>query len=179
MKPFGKLPAETFGTTKTGYMLVGEAPQKGARAFEDKAGYALRDALWDVGDETYKELEDLFFLAHAVRCVPPNQKDKTKTRVPTKTECGNCRPYLEFEMRALHPKLIIAIGTRAATAVLGAPVKIEEIHAQRHRIREGEVLTIVSPSPHNRASHKRLGLGPDNYKRWLTGLFGALIDDLS
>jgi hypothetical protein len=34
------------------------------------------------------------------------------------------------------------------------------------------------PSPHNRGALKRRGFGIESYTRWLTGLFGALIDDL-
>jgi hypothetical protein len=72
---------------------------------------------------------------------------------------------------------VLAFGTRAATSVLGRPVRIEQEHAQRHRVRDIEVQTLLAPSPFNRASLKRLGMTIDGYGRWLTGLFGALVDE--
>jgi hypothetical protein len=40
------------------------------------------------------------------------------------------------------------------------------------------VLTLLTPSPNNRAPLKKLDMTIENYTRWLTGLFGALIDEL-
>lgn len=178
MKPFKKLSPESFGTTTTGYMIVGEAPGVGPDAFSDASGLVMRKALEDVGDEQFEELEDLFFLTHSVRCVPRDEKDTKRIRAPRRTECNTCRPYLQFEARALHPKLILAIGAKAAQSVLGRPVKIGEEHAQRQRIGDIEVLPLLVPSPHNRVSLAKRDMTIDGYTRWLTGLFGALIDDL-
>jgi uracil-DNA glycosylase family 4 len=178
MKPFHKLPAESFGTTRTGYVLVAEAPGPKGDLFRDASGTVLREALANAHDEEYKALEDLFFVTHAVRCVPRDPKTKAKTRAPKRSECGACRPYLAFELRALHPKLVLAVGGKAAEAVLGKPVVMETEHGQRRRIGDIELLTVLVPSPHNRGALKRRGFGIESYTRWLTGLFGALIDDL-
>ena len=93
MKPFRKQAPECFGTTSTGYMLVGEAAGAGPRPFDDKTGQVLRRALDAVNDDRFRDLEDLFFLSQAVRCIPPHPTDKAKTRAPTKTECRTCRPH--------------------------------------------------------------------------------------
>jgi len=181
LRPHRKQPPGAFGTTWTGYMMVGEAPNYSPRPFDDAAGAVLRQALRDVDDEDYRELEDLFFLAHAARCVPRHPKNTRKvkkTRPPTRAECRTCRPYLQFEIRALHPRLIIAVGSKAAEAVLGRSLKIGEAHGQRHRVLDAEVLTLLTPSPNNRAPLRKLDMTIENYSRWLTGLFGALIDEL-
>lgn len=178
MAPHHKSPPGSFGTTSTRYMLVGSVPEPGGRVFRDAAGTVLREALAAVDDPRYRELEDLFFLTHAARCVPMHSKVEGKVRPPSVVECRTCRPYLDFEMRALHPRLVIAIGGKAAESVLGCKVKIEQVHRERHRLRTGEALTLVTPSPHSRATLKRLDLTIESYRRWLTGLFGALIDDL-
>jgi DNA polymerase len=178
MRPFRKLPPESFGTTRTGYVLVAEAPGPKGDLFRDAAGAVMREALAQTHDDEYASLEDLFFLTHAVRCVPMNPKAKGKTRAPRRSECGACRPYLSFELRALHPKLVLAVGGKAAEAVLGTPVVMEREHGQRRRIGDIELLTVLVPSPHNRAALKRKGFGVESYTRWLAGLFGALIDDL-
>ena len=178
MRPWKKLPPGSFGTTRTGYVLVAEAPGPRGQLFRDAAGAVMREALGQTHDEEYKSLEDLFFLTHAVRCVPSNPKAKGKTRAPKRSECAACRPYLAFELRALHPKLVLAVGGKAAEAVLGTPVTMETEHGQRRRIGDIELLTVLVPSPHNRAALKRKGFSVESYTRWLAGLFGALIDDL-
>ena len=181
LRPHRKPPPDAFGTTRTGYMLVGDAPTYSPRPFDDAAGAVLRQALRDVGDEEHEDLEDLFFLTHATRCVPRHPKNTRKirkTRPPTRSECRTCRPYLQFEIRAMHPKLIIAVGSKAADAVLGRSIRIGEAHGQRHRVHDAEVLTLLTPSPNNRAPLRKLDMTIENYSRWLTGLFGALIDEL-
>ena len=40
------------------------------------------------------------------------------------------------------------------------------------------MLTLLMPSRNNSASLKRLDMTAAGYKRWLTGLFGSLIDAL-
>jgi len=171
MKPFNKGGEAPQGSFHTGYMLVGEAPGRGS-------GEVLQNALRAVGDQRYHDLGDLFYLADAVRCRPPHQEDPGKTRAPGRPECRNCRPFLQFELRTLHPRLIVTLGAKAAESVLMRAVKIEQEHGRRHQLRDVEVLTLLMPSPNNRASLKRLSLTIDGYTRWLTGLFGALIDDL-
>jgi len=179
LKPHRKLPSKSFGTTQTGYMLVGEAAGPGARPFDDAAGEVLRKAVRDVGDETHRDLEDLFFLSQAARCGPVRPDDAKRTRSPTRRECRACSPFLAFEMRALHPRLVVTLGGRAAESVLQKPVKIGEIHGRRHRVGDVSVLTLTTPSPFNRVALRRLDLTIESYGRWLTGLFGALIDDLA
>ncbi len=171
MKPFRKGGKSPSGNLDTGYMLVGEAP---GRVTDEM----LREALEAVGDERFRRLGDLFFLAEAVRCRPAHQRIKGRTRVPSRPECRNCKPYLHFEIRTLHPRMVVTLGAKAAEAVLDRPIKIEREHGKRHLLQEIEVLTLLMPSPNNSASLKRLDMTIAGYKRWLTGLFGSLIDAL-
>ena len=85
MRPWRKLPPESFGTTRTGYVLVAEAPGPRGDLFRDASGAAMREALAQTHDEEYTSLEDLFFLTHAVRCVPTDPKAKAKTRAPKRS----------------------------------------------------------------------------------------------
>lgn len=174
MRPYRKQPPESFGTTRTGYMLVGEAPGRTRKPFSDERGRIFREALSEVGDERYRELEELFFLADAVRCTPLRKQDRKRTRPPTKAECRTCNPYLQFELRALRPRLVLAVGANAAQAVLGRPVDIEAAHATREHLRDIEVLPLLLPT--HRAALKRAGITAESYRRWLAGLFGSLID---
>jgi len=178
MKPYQKLPANSYGTTHTGYVLVAESPGLTGGYCGEAAEAVLRAALAQAGDEEFRSLEDLFFLTHAVRCVPRDPKMKGRVRAPRRTECGECRPYLEFELRALHPRLVIAVGGKAAGAVLGEPVRMDMEHGVRRRIGDIDLLTVLVPSPHNRGALKRQNFTIESYTRWLAGLFGSLIDDL-
>ncbi len=175
LKPWKKLSPEAFGTTTTGYMIVGEAPGEGARPFDDRGGRLLRDALREVGDQRYRELEELFFLAHAVRCRPVDTR-LDRRRAPSKAECAGCRPYLALEMRALHPELVLAIGTHAAEAVLERPVKLKMEHGARYRVETTEVIPLLVPSPSNTIALGCHGYTLASYRTWLTGLFGTLIE---
>lgn len=176
MRPYRKRPPESFGTTTTRYMLVGAAPGKARKPFAGDRGRLFREALADVGDARYPHLEDLFYLADAVRCAPFRKDDKSRMRAPSKGECRTCSPYLHFEIRALRPHLVLAVGAAAARAVLGQPVDIEEAHGRRARLRDVEVLPLLLPS--HRVALRRAGMSTESYGRWLTGLFGALIDRL-
>jgi DNA polymerase len=162
MRPFRKRPPESFGTMGTGYVLVGESPGSAQGIFQD--------ALADVGHERFRRLEDLFFLSDAVRCAP-------RDRAPTPPECRRCRPYLQLEMRVLRPRLVLAAGTRALHAVMGLALRIEDVHGRRQRVGDIEVLPLLLPS--HRAAIGRAGMTAAGYRRWLAGLFGALIDALA
>ena len=171
MKPHKKGGSVEHGTILTGYLLVGEGPGRGS-------GEVLLDALRAAGDPRYQDLPDLFYLVDAVRCAPPDPKNEGKTRPPTKTECRRCRPFLQFEIRTLRPRLVITLGARAAESVLMRPVKMTEEHGRRHTLRDIEVLTLAMPTKSGNPTLKKVGLTPSSYTTWLSGLFGSLIDDL-
>lgn len=170
LNPWRKQAPESFGTTSTGYMIVSEAPGKLPLPF-------LRAALSAVGDARYREVDELFYLADAVRCRPQDRGDASKSRLPTRAECVNCHPFLAMEMRALRPRLILAFGPVAAAAVLGRPARLEEEHGRRQRAGEFEVIPLLAPSARSPALRRR-GITLESYRTWLTGLFGALIDGL-
>jgi len=178
MKPFRKLGPGAYGTTRTGYVLIAESPGQAGTFCTEAADAVLRDALAQAGDEEFRSLEDLFFLTHAVRCAPRDPKAEGRARPPKRSECTECRPYLEFELRVLHPRLVVAVGGKAAEAVLGEPVRMDTEHGARRRIGDLDLLTVLVPSPYNRAALKRHNFTLESYTRWLAGLFGSLIDDL-
>ncbi len=179
MAPYSKPAHASRSTVGSSLMLVVDAPGPVEGLLTDAAGLILRAAVRDVGHEVYQEIEDLFYVTHAVRCRPPHPKDRAKSRTPSVVECKTCRPYFMFETRVLHPRWILAVGSKAATAVLGRPVRIREEHGQRYRMRDAEVVPLLTPSPANRASLNKLGMTVEGYQRWLTGLFGGLIDQLA
>ena len=104
-----------------------------------------------------------------VHCQPPARK------VPGKAVTRRCGRYLALEIRVLHPRLILTVGGRAAEAVLNRDLSIEREHGMRHRQGEAEVLTLLLPVA---PSLKKRGSSLAEYRDWLTGLFGSLIESL-
>lgn len=94
------------GPPDASIMIVGEAPgrfedEKG-RPFVGPAGKILDSLLESAGLERRK-----VFITNVVKCRPPGNRD------PKEEEIAACLPYLEDQIRALRPKLIIALGRHA------------------------------------------------------------------
>jgi len=175
MLPWKKAAPESFGTVATGYMAVVESMERSPLPF-------LREALAAVGDPRVREIEDLLFVAEAVRCAPRSgEKGRKgvagKARPPTRAECLHCRPFLALEMRALRPRLVLAFGAVAVEAAAGVPLKLEEEHGRRRRAGEFDLMPLLLPSPRSPALRRR-GITLDGYRVWMSGLLGALIDGL-
>ncbi len=107
-------------------MIVGEQPgdqeDLAGLPFVGRAGEILNQALRDAQLDREK-----IYLTNAVKhfkWVPHN-----KTRLhqkPTGSNMHACKPWLEAEIAQIKPKIIIALGATAATAVLGRLPKISE-----------------------------------------------------
>lgn len=93
-------------------MLVGEAPgekeDKVGRPFVGNAGRMLDRLLAGAG----LSRED-FFITGAVKCHPPKNRD------PRAGEIDACRVYLEEQLAAVRPEVVLAMGRAALRAVLG------------------------------------------------------------
>jgi DNA polymerase len=161
MEPWRKHPPDSFGTTATGYVLVGQCPERRTPRLP-----LFREALAAVGDPRYRDLEDLFFLTDVVHCQPPGR------RGPGREVVRRCSRYAELEIRVLHPRLIVTVGARAAEAVLDRELSIEREHGVRHQLGEFDVLTLLLPVV---PSLRKRGLTLESYREWLTALMQGLI----
>jgi len=98
------------GNEKTGIVILGEAPGKNediqGKPFIGMSGKFLSKALESIGIN-----RSMVFITNAVKCRPPNN------RKPTKKEIEICRPYLIRQLSLIQPKLIIALGTSAASSL--------------------------------------------------------------
>jgi DNA polymerase-1 len=95
-------------------MFVGQAPGKDedrdGRCFIGPAGQLLTQAI-----RLYK-LQPAY-VTNAVKCFP--QDHKHKDRDPNKEELAACRPYLDAEIAAAKPKMLVALGNIALKALVG------------------------------------------------------------
>ena len=105
------------GPLDASLLFVGEGPgaQEDAEGepFVGRSGGVLTDALRDRG----LARSDVR-IANCVRCRPPENRD------PTVEELENCRPYLEREIDAVDPELVVALGKVPAEHLLGHGVAV-------------------------------------------------------
>lgn len=102
-------------------ILVGEAPgyqeDKQGVPFVGAAGKNLNELLDGAG----LRREDVY-ITNVVKARPPGNRD------PTDEEIEACRPFLEGEISAIKPKLVVALGRIAARELSGRPVTMGKEH---------------------------------------------------
>ncbi len=128
-------------------MLVGEEPgdqeDLHGRPFVGPAGKLLDRALAEAGIERRR-----VYVTNAVKHF--KFMPRGKRRIHQKPDTGEivaCHPWLETEMRLVRPRLVVAMGTTAARAVLGRPVTIARLRGKVMPLEEGRsVLVTAHPS---------------------------------
>src|SRR5580658_8385762 len=120
-------------------ILIGEQPGnqedlKG-KPFVGPAGHLLDEALAEAGIDRKK-----VYGTNAVKHFKWEPRGKRRIhKKPSAGEIAACRPWLEAEIAALHPQIIVCLGATAAQALLGRDFRVTE-----HR---GEMLE-SSLAPH-------------------------------
>lgn len=118
------VPGEGPGTASM--MLVGEAPGRmedgTGRPFAGPAGRMLDKALSEAG-LTRGEV----FITSVVKCRPPENRE------PEEDETAACRRYLERQVDALRPHVIVLLGKVASSAITGRKGRIQRGPAGRYR----------------------------------------------
>jgi uracil-DNA glycosylase family protein len=112
------------GPSDARLMLVGEQPgdqeDLAGEPFVGPAGQLLRDALSDAGLNPAE-----VYLTNAVKHFKwePRGKRRIHER-PNREEVLACRMWLDEEIAALKPAIIVALGATAAGALLGSAAKV-------------------------------------------------------
>jgi len=96
-------PVPGEGGFRKGVLFVGEAPGRNedlqGRPFVGRAGKLLDELLESIG----LSREDVY-ITNVLKCRPPNNRD------PKEEEISACSPYLEAQIAALSPKLVVTLG---------------------------------------------------------------------
>src|SRR3989338_2728789 len=91
------------GSSNSQIVFIGEAPgfneDKLGRPFVGRAGQLLDEMLKSIG----LKREDVW-IGNIIKHRPPDN------RVPMPDEVRACSPYLDAQLKALNPKLIVALG---------------------------------------------------------------------
>lgn len=119
-------------------MLIGEGPgateDTQGRPFVGAAGKFLVELLAQAG----LKRSDVF-IGNVVKCRPPQNRD------PMPEELQACNLFLERQMEAIRPKIIITLG-RFSMGRFVSGAKISIIHGQMHRIGNHFVIAMFHPA---------------------------------
>jgi DNA polymerase len=144
-------------------MLVGEQPgdqeDRRAQPFVGPAGRVLNELLAEAGLE-----RSGVYLTNAVKHFKWEPRGKRRLhRRPQASEIDACRHWLEQEIMALRPRVIVALGATAAFALLRRRASIESQRSQNLRHAAGaRVIVTYHPSALLRADDSAAQL-----RRWL------------
>ncbi len=119
-------------------MFIGEGPgfhedQQG-RPFVGAAGKFLEELLALIGLK-----REQVFIANVVKCRPPGNRD------PEADELEACNRYLDRQIAALNPKVIVTLG-RFSMAKFFPNAKISAIHGQAKRLDGRLVVAMFHPA---------------------------------
>ena len=149
-------------------LLVGEQPgdqeDRHGEPFVGPAGKVLDEALANAGID-----RSAAYLTNAVKHFRFEQRGKRRIhQKPDVRHLTACRPWLEAELEAVAPGVVVAMGATAARAVLDRTVRIGEV---RGRLLEEPARPVVVTTHPSAVLRLR---GRDGYDE----AFAGLVDDL-
>jgi DNA polymerase len=80
------------------------------------------------------------YIANVVKCRPPNN------RTPLPNEVAACREFLDGQIDAIRPKVIVALGKPATSLLLGRDVSITRVRGTWHAYRGYPVMPTFHPA---------------------------------
>jgi DNA polymerase len=120
-------------------MFVGEGPgaDEDARGepFVGRAGQLLTAMLRAMG----LQRQDVY-IANIVKCRPPGNRE------PQPDEVAACRGYLEAQIDAIRPRVLVALGRVAAQTLLGNDTPIGKMRGQWFEVRGVPVMVTYHPA---------------------------------
>lgn len=128
------------GDEKAEWLFVGEGPgaDEDARGepFVGQAGKLLDNMLAAIHLKRGRNV----YIANVVKCRPPGN------RTPQPEEIAACLPYLTQQIALLQPKLIVALGKTAATALLGREAALGSLRGALHDFHGTPLLVTYHPA---------------------------------
>lgn len=126
------------GPPDSDLMFIGEGPgfheDEQGRPFVGASGRFLEDLLGSIG----LKREDVF-IGNVVKCRPPSNRD------PQPEEILACGKYLERQIEAINPKVIITLG-RFSMAQYFQGTRISKIHGQAKEIDGKLIVPMYHPA---------------------------------
>jgi DNA polymerase len=120
-------------------MFVGEGPGADEDAqglpFVGRAGQLLNNMIVAMGLR-----RDQVYIANIVKCRPP------QNRVPEPQEANTCLPFLVRQIDVIQPEVIVALGSTAATYLLGAKSPLAGLRGRIHNARGAKLIVTYHPA---------------------------------
>ncbi len=114
------------GDESAEWLFVGEGPGEDEDAqgepFVGQAGKLLDNMLAAIKLKRGSNV----YIANVIKCHPP------ENRPPHVDEVAQCVPYLQRQIALIKPKLIVALGKTAATALLGKEAALANLRGTTH-----------------------------------------------
>jgi uracil-DNA glycosylase len=127
------------GNPEADLVFVGEAPgldeDRSGRPFVGAAGQLLTRII-----ESMKLSRQQVYICNVIKCRPPGNRN------PEKGEIDACRPFLQNQLTAIHPKVICALGTFAAQTLLDSTQPISRLRGRFHDFSGIKVMPTFHPS---------------------------------
>jgi len=106
-------------------MFVGEAPGEQ----EDKRGEPFVGPAGELLDKMIEAMgwtRQSVYIANTTKCRPPGNRN------PQPDELAQCTPFLDAQIRAIAPRIIVTLGRPAANHVLGRDAPISALRGKFH-----------------------------------------------
>ncbi|WP_446744240.1 uracil-DNA glycosylase [Silvibacterium acidisoli] len=127
------------GTPNAKLMFVGEGPGADEDAqglpFVGKAGQLLNNMINAMGLK-----REEVYIANIVKCRPP------QNRVPEPEEANTCSPFLFRQIDVIRPEIIVALGSTAATYLLGRKSSLSSLRGHMHEARGSKLIVTYHPA---------------------------------
>ena len=142
------------GRTSPALMLVGEQPGD----HEDRKGHPFvgpaGGVLWGCLREAGISPDDVY-TTNAVKHFKHEMRGKRRIHQrPTTGEIEACHPWLSAEVRAVRPRVVVALGAVAARSIFGKTVSIGDYRGVAHDLDGSPVFVTYHPSAVLRADDR-------------------------
>jgi uracil-DNA glycosylase len=129
------------GNPDADLIFVGEGPGADEDAqglpFVGRAGKKLTEII-EKGMLLDREKDT--YICNIVKCRPPGNRD------PEKDEVDACKPFLIKQLKAIRPKVIVALGKPAASTLLGRTVPITKERGTWHEFEGMKLMLTYHPA---------------------------------
>lgn len=126
------------GPANSEIMLIGEGPgfyeNEQGRPFVGASGNFLTQLLEQAGLK-----RDQVWIGNVVKCRPPGNRD------PQPEELAACNEYLERQIQAINPSIIITLGRYSMNRFLPG-AKITQVHGQMRKVGGRYVIPMFHPA---------------------------------
>ena len=145
------------GSERADLMFAGEAPgadedQQG-EPFVGRAGQLLTKIIEAMG-----LTRDDVYIANVIKCRPPGNRN------PKPIEIETCEPFLLRQVELIQPKVICALGSFAAQALLRTDQKISRLRGQFHDYHGAKLMPTYHPAFLLRNPHAKREVWEDMQK---------------